>query len=246
MLTIGSLFAGIGGLELGLERAGLGPVRWQVEIEPFCRTVLAKHWPNTTRYSDVREVGEGLEAVDLLCGGFPCQDLSNARTNGTRAGLDGDKSGLWREYRRIAGLIRPRWIVVENIAAWHRWLPVVRRDLDALGYASVPLELPAGAVGAPHERPRIFVVAHAHGEGEPLRAIHAEMAGVRALSGALWNLGRTPPRGFRMDDGIPRGMDRRRALGNAVVPQVAEAIGRLIVACLGQDVRRAPCHARAM
>lgn len=99
-LTIGSLFSGIGGLELGLEWAGLGPVKWQVEQSGFCRRVLAKHWPNVRRFRDVREVGSAeLTPVDLICGGFPCQDLSSA---GKGAGLAGRLSGLWWEFLRVA------------------------------------------------------------------------------------------------------------------------------------------------
>ena len=96
---IGSLFSGIGGLETGLERAGLGRVVWQVEQDTYCRQVLAKHWPDVARFDDVRSVGAGkLERVDLICGGFPCQDLSVA---GSGEGLNGDRSGLWFEYARI-------------------------------------------------------------------------------------------------------------------------------------------------
>ena len=92
MLTIGSLFSGIGGLDLGLERAGLGPVLWQVEIDEACRRCLASHWPSATRFADVRAVGsDRLAAVDLVCGGFPCQDLSSS---GRRAGLAGFSLGL--------------------------------------------------------------------------------------------------------------------------------------------------------
>ena len=94
--TIGSLFSGIGGLELGLELAGVGHTVWQVECDPFCRQVLAKHWPKTERFDDVRNVGKhNLKYVDVICGGFPCQDISYA---GKGAGLAGKRSGLWYEY----------------------------------------------------------------------------------------------------------------------------------------------------
>ena len=103
-LTVGSLFAGIGGFDLGLERAGFD-IRWQVEIDPFCRAVLAKHWPQVKRYEDVRTVGaHNLERVDVVCGGFPCQDISDA---GLRAGIDGKRSGLWSEMARLTGELRP-------------------------------------------------------------------------------------------------------------------------------------------
>lgn len=111
---IGSLFSGIGGLELGLERAGLGPVLWQVEIDPFCRKILAKHWPNAKRFEDVEAIDPSdLPAVDLVCGGFPCQDLSVA---GKGAGLGGDRSGLWFQFARIVAGTKPRHVVVENVA----------------------------------------------------------------------------------------------------------------------------------
>jgi len=232
-LKIGSLFSGIGGLELGLEWAGVGRVVWQVECDPFCRKVLAKHWPGVKQYEDVQKVGAELERVDVVCGGFPCQDLSGAHTAGKRRGLDGAKSGLWSEYLRIVESCRPTWIVVENVMPCRDWLPFVRRDLHEIGYSSVPVLLRACDVAAPHERPRCFVLAHADGKGEPLRAEHAKVAGLRALSKPGRHWGAPPPRGFRMDDGVPRGMDRLRCLGNAVVPQCAEVIGRIIVAAHG-------------
>src|SRR3990167_774279 len=105
-LTFGSLFAGIGGFDLGFERAGMR-CRWQVEINPFCQRSLARHWPNVGRWDDVRTFppppAEDWE-VDVICGGFPCQDISNA---GHKAGIDGEQSGLWREYVRIIREIRP-------------------------------------------------------------------------------------------------------------------------------------------
>lgn len=157
-MTIGSLFSGIGGLELGLELAGLGPTLFQVEREPFCREVLAKHWPASLRLDDVCAVGaHNLPAVDLLCGGFPCQDLSLA---GKGAGLAGARSGLWFEYARIIGELRPRFVVVENVAALvNRGLHAVLGSLAALGYDAWWDCIPAAAVGAPHRRDRLFVVA---------------------------------------------------------------------------------------
>jgi len=112
-VNILSLFAGIGGLELGLERAGLGTTRWQVELEPFNRKVLAAHWPDAERFADVRDVSaEDFPGCDVICGGFPCQDISSA---GKGEGIDGQRSGLWREFARLIGEIRPRIVVVENV-----------------------------------------------------------------------------------------------------------------------------------
>ena len=161
-MTIGSLFSGIGGLELGLEACGLGPVLWQAEIDPFCRAVLAKHWPDARRYEDVRSIDATTERPDVICGGFPCQDLSTA---GKQRGISADRSGLWWEFRRIVRVLRPRFVVVENVhGAWRKWLPVVRRGLWKVGYSSLPLRVRASDVGAPHERARVFVVAHANRE----------------------------------------------------------------------------------
>jgi len=117
-MRIGSLFSGIGGLERGLELAGLGHTVWQVELNEYCRAVLAKHWPNAERFEDVSSVGKPtLAPVDLICGGFPCQDVSSA---GKRAGLAGARSGLWFEYLRIVRELRPQWVVVENVASGAR------------------------------------------------------------------------------------------------------------------------------
>ena len=232
-MNVLSLFSGIGGLDLGLERAGMTVVG-QVEIDPWCRKVLAKHWPEVPRHDDVRTAagwwgGTARPTVDLVAGGFPCQDISNAHTNGIRTALAGTKSGLWQWFAAIVYAFRPRWVVAENVDAWRRWMPDVRADLAGLGYASVPLEVSAGSRGAPHERPRVFVVANAYGEGESLRAIHAQVAGLRPVSRARgdWRQPFTGP--VRVDDGLPSRMDRLRGLGNAVVPQVAEHIGRLIL-----------------
>ncbi len=161
-MTIGSLFSGIGGLELGLEQAGLGPVLFQVEKDPFARSVLSRHWPHALRFDDVRSVGaHNLPRVECLAGGFPCQDLSFA---GAGAGIAGERSGLWREFARIAGELRPRFVVVENVAALlARGMGTVLGDLAALGYDAWWDCLPASAVGAPHRRDRLFIIAYAHG-----------------------------------------------------------------------------------
>lgn len=230
MLTIGSLFAGIGGLELGLEWAGLGPTLWQVEISDPCRRVLARHWPEAKRYEDVRSVGAAtLAPVDLICGGFPCQNLSHANVK-TRSGLEGAQSGLWFEYARVVGELAPRCVLVENVSdGWQRWVPSVRRELGRLGYASVPLLLRASDVGAPHPRARVFVVAKSYGEGESARAVHAQMAELPTLARPLRKKWRRPPsRALGMADGVPDCMVRLRQLGNAVVPQCSEAIGHVI------------------
>lgn len=166
-MTIGSLFSGIGGLDLGLEWAGLGPTLWQVEKDPFCRRKLAWRWPGAQQFEDVRDVGAAnLLPVDLICGGFPCQDISSA---GKRAGLAGARSGLWNEFARVIAEMRPRWVVVENVRSGaSKWVDPVRGALEQLGYATLPVPIGAGDCGAPHERARVFVVACAlaHGHHE--------------------------------------------------------------------------------
>ncbi len=226
-LTIGALFSGIGGIELGLERAGLGPVLWQVENDPFCRRVLAKHWPHVARFEDVT-TARGLPNVDLICGGFPCQDVSSA---GARRGLGGQRSGLWYYFARIVRDIRPSFVVVENVASGKsRWLPTVRHQLHVLGYRTRALGIAARDVGAPHSRPRIFVIGHAYRDRKPVISQHGEVARVPQAASDL-RCGWIPkPSDLRMADGVPVRMDRLRALGNAVVPQCAEVVGRIVLA----------------
>lgn len=171
--TFGSLFAGIGGLDLGLERAGM-TCAWQVEIDPWARRVLAKHWPGVRRWDDVRTFppdtdsqfdSQSTLSVDLICGGFPCTDISCA---GKRAGLAGKQSGLWHEFARIVRVLRPRYILVENVSALlTRGLDAVLGTLAADGYDAEWACIPAASLGAPHIRDRVFVVAHSrceHGE----------------------------------------------------------------------------------
>jgi DNA (cytosine-5)-methyltransferase 1 len=259
--TIGSLFSGVGGLDLGLERAGLGSVAWQCEIDAYCRRVLAKHWPEARRYDDVRSVGAcNATRVDVLCGGFPCQDVSLA---GLGAGLAGHRSGLWFEYARIVGELEPSIVVIENVLGLRtRGLRRVLADLSELGFDAEWCDLWAWDVGAPHRRARIFIVAthpnRIHVSQQPgwlsracreraiqhrqpapdsfspdpdsLRRLEQarEFANIRGWSEQCgWDVG--PLAG--VDDGISRGMDigaRRKALGNAVVVQCAELVGRAI------------------
>ncbi len=240
-LTFGSLFTGIGGLDLGLERAGMR-CEWQVEIDDYATRVLARHWPDVPRYRDVRGIGaHNLSAVDVICGGFPCQDISDA---GRRAGINGARSGLWHEFARIVGELRPRYVLVENVAALlYRGMGTVLADLSTLGYDAEWSIVSACAMGAPHPRERLFIVAYAQG-------IRGQWGGsVRVGSGATthqigvrdrWKarFGTALPVAFvEWLMGFPAGWslvvkaskkDRLRGLGNAVVPQVAEAIGHLI------------------
>ena len=162
-MKIGSLFSGIGGLELGLEWAGLGETIWQVERDSFCVSVLERHWPNAERFSDVCTVGRAnLAPVDLICGGFPCQDLSAA---GKGKGLAGSRSGLWAEFSRIVAELQPRWVVVENVLGGaSRWFDRVCSDLGQLNYEVIPVPLSARDVGAPHYRPRVFLVGYGRAE----------------------------------------------------------------------------------
>lgn len=163
MPTFGSLFSGIGGLDLGLERAGWS-CAWQVEIDPFCRRILARHWPAVPRHRDVRAVGAAeLQRVDLIAGGFPCQDVSVA---GKQAGLAGARSGLWFEYARIVRELRPRFVLVENVPGLAgNGLGDVLGSLASLGYDAEWDVLPAAAFGAPHLRERIYLVAYPGGNG---------------------------------------------------------------------------------
>jgi DNA (cytosine-5)-methyltransferase 1 len=154
-VKIGSLFSGIGGLELGLERAGCGRTVWQCEIDPYARAVLAKHWPDAQRFDDITKMHD-VPPVDLICGGFPCQDISNA---GKRAGIEGARSGLFYELMRVVRLVRPRFVVLENVAALlGRGMGDVLGELSESGYDAEWDCIPASAVGAHHRRDRVFII----------------------------------------------------------------------------------------
>lgn len=162
-MNVGSLFSGIGGFDLGLERAGFH-TSWFCEQDDYCTRVLNRHWPRVPVYPDVTTLTAGeVEPVDVLCGGFPCQDLSLA---GKGAGIDGARSGLWSEFARLIGELRPRYVVVENVPALlSRGIWRVLGDLAEIGYDAEWDCLPASAFGAPHRRDRIWIVAYPGGEG---------------------------------------------------------------------------------
>jgi len=231
-LNVLDLFSGIGGFTLGLERAGMRTVAF-CEIEPFCRAVLAKHWPSIPCYNDVRtlnadRLARDRIAVDVICGGFPCQDISHA---GKGAGLRGERSGLWREYARLIGEVRPRYVVVENVSALlYRGLGEVLGDLASLGYDAEWHCIPASYVGAPHRRDRIWIVAYPNNDGESTCEVNAKTQRVQiVIRNGEWDRWLGKPEDVRMDDGLRDGVDRLKALGNAVVPQIPEIIGRAIM-----------------
>ncbi|MEV0396858.1 DNA cytosine methyltransferase [Polymorphospora rubra] len=233
-MNVLSLFAGIGGLELGLERAGMTVVG-QVEIDPFCRRVLAAHWPEVPRHDDVRTAvpwwrSRPRPAVHVVAGGFPCQPVSSAGRRLAQA----DPRWLWNPMAGIIADLRPEWVVAENVPGLRtRGLATVLADLARLGYAARAGYISACEMGAPHPRKRLFVLAHPESRGrcpwrpQPGRTGQADSSGVATQSPRRHRWDAEPDVG-RMAHGVPAGVDRRRALGNAVVPDVAEHIGRLI------------------
>lgn len=221
-LTVGGLFSGIGGFELGFQRAGY-EIRWMVERDPFCRAVLDKHWPHVTRYFDVRKVRR-LERTDVICGGWPCQPVSSA-SRGRRRGT-ADHRWLWPETCRVVDESRPTWFVGENVTHLDGPpLTDVVSDLESLGYeVAPPLEVPACAFGHDHWRPRLWILGHAHRNGESRVSVDAKVARVSRPRDDAGSLGTT--------DGLSRRLDAHRmaALGNSIVPQIAEWIARGIKA----------------
>jgi DNA (cytosine-5)-methyltransferase 1 len=231
-MTVGSLFAGIGGLDLGAERAGFDVI-WQCEKDDYCTKVLNKHWPDVPVYNDVQTLytddGPGPEQPDILCGGFPCQDISIA---GHGEGLNGERSGLWWEYFRLIRAIRPRYAVVENVPALvRRGLRAVLGALTQIGYDAQWQIVSAAALGAPHVRERLFLLCYANSIGcnvsrsEEQEGIHFDEAvGANQTLRKHNEQWRTEPDVDRVADGFPNRVDRLKGLGNAVVPQVAEFV----------------------
>jgi len=223
-----SLFSGIGGFDLGFERAGIETVL-QVEIDPFCRKVLEKHWPNVRRIADVRDVTEAdVQGVDVVYGGFPCQPVSYA---GKRKAQE-DERWLWPEFERVIRMARPRYVVVENVPGLlTAGLGDVLAGLSSLGFDAEWSIVSACSVGAPHPRERLFLMAYPEGIGRDWwwdggSRSQDEPQGRRQGTGWSWP---EEPRPIGVVDGIPHRVDRLRSSGNAVVPQVADLVGRMLV-----------------
>lgn len=227
-------FAGIGGFSLGLERSGHTCVG-QVEIEEYCNKVLAKHWPDVPRWGDIRSLDcEELPEADLWCGGFPCQDFSCA--GNTRTGFAGKRSGLFFDWWRLIHKRRPRFVLIENSPMLlKRGLATLAGLFSDNGYDIEWDILSAGQFGAPHRRKRIYILAYSNKINGTTRVGDKQDRKTPAFAGnpierAKFWLQAAPERDG-VDNGIPSKLYNHRvgALGNAVVPQVAEYIGRLLM-----------------
>lgn len=236
------LFSGIGGFSLGLDRAGFETVAF-CEASPYCQKVLAKHWPGIPIHDDIRTLdGEQYRGtVELVCGGFPCQDLSIA---GHKRGIDGSRSGLFREMLRVVSECGPRFVIFENVAELligerGQWFAVFLNELAQIGLDAEWHCVSASSVGANHRRARIWIVAYP--AGDPIKGSIFEGAPRQELfkckpRGSTW--GPVPgthwsapqPRITCLDDGVSEWVGAVSGYGNAVVPQIPELIGRAILA----------------
>lgn len=169
-LNVGSLFSGIGGIELGFEREGF-TTEWFVENNEFCQKILRKHWSDVPIYGNISTLDfKKLKKVDVLTGGFPCQDISIA---GKGKGITGSRSGLWSHFARAIGVLRPKYAVVENVPMLvRRGLDVVLADIAALGYDAEWFCLRASDFGALHRRERVFIVAYPDKDGKPVKPVN--------------------------------------------------------------------------
>mgnify|MGYP000960648423 CR=1 FL=1 len=242
-MKILDLFSGVGGFSLGLEKAGMETAAF-CEIDINAQKVLEKHWPNVPIFNDVKEltherlIRDGIYP-DIIVGGFPCQDISTA---GKQAGIHGERSGLWTEFKRLIRDVQPKWAIIENVSALRsQGLTLVLQDLWEIGYDAEWHCIPASAVGAPHQRDRVWVIAYPMSKRLQQPLIHRQSipfftAEVKPrLSNdrlsewlASWIRSRIVSGG----DGIPRRLacHALSQYGNAVVPQIPELIGRAILA----------------
>lgn len=250
MLNCLELFAGIGGIALGFKNAGINSVA-MCEIEEFPRKILAQHWPDVPVYRDVKnlKVESGLlkgdehfeipvSSIDIISGGFPCTDISVGQSMKKKEYLKGSRSGLWYEMERIIREIRPRWVVIENSSELVKnGLDEILETLSEIDYMGEGHVLQASDFGLHHRRRRLFIIAHSYApivQGsdkesllrEPI--LQGELRRVPPRWSGRWDLPDT--RTLRTVNGVPHAVDRIKALGNAVCPQIAEEIGRAIVA----------------
>jgi DNA (cytosine-5)-methyltransferase 1 len=230
------LFSGIGGFAYGLEQAGGFSTIAFVEKDPFCRRLLKAHWPHVPQYSDVQQVTGTKGLADMITGGFPCQDVS-VGTGGKRSSILGERSSLWQDYLRLIHEIQPNWVIIENVEALlNQGMSSILASLAEAGYDVEWHVIPAYAVGLPHTRKRVWIIAH-HCSHRMERGSPFPLQGLRELS--WWS----PVRGFedffqrssicpsklcRTLHGIPFGVDRLRAIGNSVVPILVAALGMAI------------------
>lgn len=247
MYKVLDLFSGIGGFSLGLERTGGFETVAFCEIEEFPRKVLAKHWPEVPCYEDVRTLtakrlaADGI-AVDVITGGFPCQDISVA---GKQAGIgDGTRSGLWSECLRLVGELRPSYAIFENVSNLlsgpseqpGAWFSRILADLAGIGYDAEWHRIPASYVGAWSQRSRVWLFTYPSEKLREWRAIQPIFRQSSLQAKLCRELEKWPGRPAlpatrfcRAGNGIPNRLDRVGALGNAVVPQIPELIGRAIL-----------------
>lgn len=230
-MNVLDLFSGIGGFSLGLERAGMKTVAF-CESNPFCQTILRRHWPDVPIHEDIRTLDATGIAADVVCGGFPCKQTSvAAAVHGRRSGLDGPDSSLYVEIFRIVCQVRPRWVLVENPSGISAWADEIDRHLADAGYRVSQSKFKASDFGAPHERERIIFIADRDGKGLEIARRSQPSEEVRfawaAPPGDLWRKDQSGA--WRMDDGLPDRMDRIRAIGNAILPQIPEMVGRAIM-----------------
>lgn len=236
-MTLGSLFTGIGGFDLGLERAGFQSV-WQVECDEYRRQILARHWPDVPRLFDIKDCGQhNLAKVDCIAGGFPCQDISIA---GKRTGIHGNQSSLWFEMFRIVCELRPHWVIIENSPALRtRGADAIFHSLGTAHYSCWAFVVGADNVGAPHRRKRVWMVAHANENGIRKQSWRRQWQSWQdSLQHCRDMQTSWPPRPGQLenfscgDDGVPNRL-AIAACGDALVPQIAEALGRAIMGISG-------------
>jgi len=219
-------FSGIGGFSYSAEKlvGGFKTVAF-VECEPFCQKVLKKHWPHVEQFHDIRTYNPEPYSADVICGGFPCQSISNA---GKREGItETSESGLWYELYRVICLLQPRYVVLENVSAiLSRGLGIVLGNLAEAGYNSEYVCIPASALGACHKRDRFWLVAYPSREGlqrpklkEMERTIWPKSPARRLNPN--WRQYKSEPVLVRGGDGLSNWIHRTKALGNSIVPQVA-------------------------